>query len=300
MHVWAMARARATIGGPSFDSRTHWRNASFQARTTLSCAGHVRRAAAATPGTPDNTSTAPPAPAAVRNSRRDTALPNGKRLRTSFEGRSDPGFIARPDARSCMVKERGAERLSPRARVLLIDVEDCPVRVHSADRVLNGVVGLVTLRRRDALEDARRRTGPMTTHRENARLPVRELDPQDGGAVGPRAQVADVVDERWGRALEIGHHEGDQFLDLIGPAAGVGLPGASAGNRPRATITARGRNERAGSRQRDRVAVRSLDGRRTTRIEGSGGRSADEADDVPSHVVRPAGCGRERHDSRDD
>ena len=36
MQVWTMARARATIGGPSFESRTPCSAASFQSRTTLS------------------------------------------------------------------------------------------------------------------------------------------------------------------------------------------------------------------------------------------------------------------------
>src|SRR6266536_2719251 len=36
MQVWPIASARATIGGPSFESRTPCRNASFQATTTLS------------------------------------------------------------------------------------------------------------------------------------------------------------------------------------------------------------------------------------------------------------------------
>ena len=36
MHVCATASARATIGGPSFESRTPCRSASFQRRTTFS------------------------------------------------------------------------------------------------------------------------------------------------------------------------------------------------------------------------------------------------------------------------
>src|SRR5438477_4400637 len=36
MQVWATASARDTIGGPSLDSRTPCRNASFQRRTTFS------------------------------------------------------------------------------------------------------------------------------------------------------------------------------------------------------------------------------------------------------------------------
>src|SRR5439155_21964473 len=97
MHVWAIARARATIGGPSFDSRTPSRNALFQRSTTLSRgAADARLATTAEAGTPDRSSAAPPAAAAVRKSRRDTARFNAMAPRsTSFEGRSNSGFIAR-------------------------------------------------------------------------------------------------------------------------------------------------------------------------------------------------------------
>src|SRR5438105_9962470 len=43
MHVWTMARARAIIGGPSFESRTPCRAASFQSRTALSPAANTSR-----------------------------------------------------------------------------------------------------------------------------------------------------------------------------------------------------------------------------------------------------------------
>src|SRR5438034_4003689 len=97
MHVWAIARARATIGGPSFDSRTPSRNALFQRSTTLSRgAADARLATIAEAGTPDRSSAAPPAAAAVRKSRRDTARFNAMAPRsTSFEGRWNSGFIAR-------------------------------------------------------------------------------------------------------------------------------------------------------------------------------------------------------------
>src|SRR6266446_4866706 len=68
MHVCAIASARATIGGPSFELRTPSRNASFQRRTTLP-PGWTPRALDASPG---NASDAAPAPAATRKRRRES------------------------------------------------------------------------------------------------------------------------------------------------------------------------------------------------------------------------------------
>src|SRR6266542_4249779 len=67
MDVCAIASARATIGGPSFELRTPSRNASFHCRTTLP-PGWTRRALDASLG---NASDAAPAPAATRNRRRE-------------------------------------------------------------------------------------------------------------------------------------------------------------------------------------------------------------------------------------
>src|SRR5205809_5685384 len=133
MHVWAIARARATIGGPSFDSRTPSRNALFQRSTTLSRgAADARLATTAEAGTPDRSSAAPPAAAAVRKSRRDTARFNAMAPRsTSFEAVRtrvssrvfDGGPWVAPR------EEGGTERLprSP-AGALLEDVEERAVR----------------------------------------------------------------------------------------------------------------------------------------------------------------------------
>src|SRR6266702_2892601 len=68
MHVCAIASARATIGGPSFELRTPSRNASFHCRTTLP-PGWTPRALDASSG---NASDAAPAPAATRNCRRES------------------------------------------------------------------------------------------------------------------------------------------------------------------------------------------------------------------------------------
>src|SRR6266702_7003172 len=75
MQVWPIANARATIGGPSLESRTPCRNASFQSTTTLSTgrAAPTRPAADAVSGTAGISSRAPPLPAAARNRRRDMA-----------------------------------------------------------------------------------------------------------------------------------------------------------------------------------------------------------------------------------
>src|SRR3989442_15902006 len=72
-------------------------------------------------------------------------------------------------------EERHGAPPSPSRVSLLEDVEEGAVRVYSAHRDGDGVVGLVTLRRRNALEDARRRTRAMTTHGQDTRLPVREF-----------------------------------------------------------------------------------------------------------------------------
>src|SRR5438067_10247941 len=68
MHVCAIARARATIGGPSLELRTPSRNASFHCRTTLP-PGWTPRALDASFG---NASEAAPTPAATRNCRRES------------------------------------------------------------------------------------------------------------------------------------------------------------------------------------------------------------------------------------
>src|SRR5438552_2791577 len=68
MHVCAIASARATIGGPSFELRTPSRNASFHRRTRLPPAWTVRALKASLGSASD----AAPAPAATRNCRRDS------------------------------------------------------------------------------------------------------------------------------------------------------------------------------------------------------------------------------------
>src|SRR5207244_521726 len=68
MQVCAIAIARATIGGPSFELRTPSRNASFHRRTTL-LPVWTPRALDASLG---NVSDAAPAPAATRNCCRES------------------------------------------------------------------------------------------------------------------------------------------------------------------------------------------------------------------------------------
>src|SRR2546430_11513827 len=68
MHVCAIASARATMGGPSFELRTPSRKASFHRRTTLP-SGWTPRALDASFG---NASDAAPVPAATRKRRRES------------------------------------------------------------------------------------------------------------------------------------------------------------------------------------------------------------------------------------
>src|SRR5207253_5662483 len=68
MHVCAIATARATIGGPSFELRTPSRNASFHCRTRLPPAWTLRALKASLGSASD----AAPAPAATRNCRRES------------------------------------------------------------------------------------------------------------------------------------------------------------------------------------------------------------------------------------
>src|SRR5438093_1941576 len=75
MQVWAIARARATIGGPSFESRTPCRNAAFHVIATLSLVrADTARMTEAAAGPPGQRRTVPAAPTAARNCRRDTAV----------------------------------------------------------------------------------------------------------------------------------------------------------------------------------------------------------------------------------
>jgi len=73
MQVCPIASARAIIGGPSFEPRTPARNASFHETTMLSpgLVDPARPAADAVSGSPGSKRSAPPAPAAARNCRRD-------------------------------------------------------------------------------------------------------------------------------------------------------------------------------------------------------------------------------------
>src|SRR5438270_354497 len=95
MQVWPMASARATIGGPSFESRTPLRNASFQRITVLS-RGSADKARTTDPpnGTPGERSIAPAAPADARNCRRDIPVAGDKLAGSLRLGRpSGVGFI---------------------------------------------------------------------------------------------------------------------------------------------------------------------------------------------------------------
>src|SRR5438094_4918117 len=86
MHVCAIASARATIGGPSFASRTPCKYASFHRRTMLPPAG---RALDANLG---NARDAAPAPAATRKRRRESGC-----SRAGKRGLFGPGEIERRD-----------------------------------------------------------------------------------------------------------------------------------------------------------------------------------------------------------
>src|SRR5919198_1292410 len=88
MHVWAIASARATIGGPSLESRTPCRNAWFHRRTTLPPGG-TPRALDASLG---NASDAAPAPAAARKRRRESGC-----SRASRRDLLGPGELERRD-----------------------------------------------------------------------------------------------------------------------------------------------------------------------------------------------------------
>src|SRR5438552_4919273 len=81
MHVCAIASARATIGGPSFELRTPSRNASFHRRTRLPPAWTPRALDASLGSASD----AAPAPAATRNCRRESDC-----------SRADEGDLLRP------------------------------------------------------------------------------------------------------------------------------------------------------------------------------------------------------------
>src|SRR5262245_32193900 len=85
---------------------------------------------------------------------------------------------------------------SPPSFHLLTNVKVRAAGVHSRDRIRNVVVGRVTLRGRDALEDSGRRAGPVAADRQDTLAAVGERDPKDGGAIDPHP-VIDIVDERW-------------------------------------------------------------------------------------------------------
>src|SRR5437773_12090296 len=75
MQVWAIARARATIGGPSFESRTPCRNAAFHVIATLSLVrADTARTTEAAAGPRGQRRTVPATPTAARNCGRDTAV----------------------------------------------------------------------------------------------------------------------------------------------------------------------------------------------------------------------------------
>src|SRR2546421_5032826 len=98
MQVWAIARARATIGGPSLESRTPCRNAAFHVIATLSLVrADTARTTEAAAGPRGQRRMVPAAPTAARNCRRDTAVeamgPSGYPRLT---GRSRRCFIGPP------------------------------------------------------------------------------------------------------------------------------------------------------------------------------------------------------------
>src|SRR6266511_5118811 len=71
MQVWTIASARATIGGPSFDSRTAWSAASFQTMTALRSCASIAPAGrpSAAPASGGARSAAPHAPVHSRKRR---------------------------------------------------------------------------------------------------------------------------------------------------------------------------------------------------------------------------------------
>src|SRR5947207_323049 len=136
--------------------------------------------------------------------------------------------------------EKGGAPPSTPMEVLLDDVEEGPVRVHSTHGFLTLVIRLETLRRRDALDDAGRSTGAMAADGEHAGLPVGESDSQDRGSIGAVGKIADVVDERRSRALMIGKRPAHELLDDVRPAARCGPPRASTRHGARPAIAAIG------------------------------------------------------------
>src|SRR5947207_3668242 len=89
MQVCPIASARATIGGPSLDSRTACRNASFHRIATVTRGRRVRRPPKALGVRRGASSSAPPAPAAAMNCRRDMN-PGGGRPTAAAPRRLEP------------------------------------------------------------------------------------------------------------------------------------------------------------------------------------------------------------------
>src|SRR5581483_12043291 len=174
--------------------------------------------------------------------------------------------------------------LAPVLRALT-DVEERTVGVDARGGRLDGVVRLVTLRRRDPLEDSGGRRRAVTTNGENACGPIRERDLEDGSAVRPRALV-DVVDEAH-VGLVIGALPADQRRDFVGAApAGGRAPVAPAVHRA-GPAAACWRYEVTRSCERDRVTIGSHCRGVAAGIQGRRGDSG-RADDVPANVRSPA------------
>src|SRR5712691_8921020 len=262
MHVCTIAKARATIGGPIFESRTPCSTALFQRTTTLTPRDGGTDGSRAARAHEGAISARPPPPAPRSSCRRENRWSNELPMRGA------------------------AARGSPLPA--LTDVEDRPVGINSGRGWLDRVVRLVRLHRRNALEDPRRCARSVTADRQDALGAVRERNRDDGGAVGPRALV-DVVDEG-AAGLGAGGLPADESGDRVGAACaavGGGRPGAASGHRIRPAPT-RGRDERAGAGERDRVTIRGSGGCVATGVDRPRGCPAGQADDVPANVLSPA------------
>src|SRR6266508_2817647 len=186
--------------------------------------------------------------------------------------------------RSAPCVARGAAGAAPLCpHYASANVEDRAVPDNSWRRRLDVVIRLEALRRRDTLEDSGRRARSVAAHGQDTGAPVRERDLEHSDAVRRRALV-DVVDDVWWQGLGPCVLPTDERRDLVGAASAArGRPGAASVHRSR-PAAACGRDEVAGPREGDRVAVGRGGGRGTSWDDGR--RYPSAADDVPANVLR--------------
>src|SRR5439155_24338412 len=112
-----------------------------------------------------------------------------------------------PSGRGSCCDGRGAETASLLVILRrLVDVEDRAIRIHSANGIVDLVIRLVALGRGNAFEDSGWCARSVATDGEDPRLSVRELGPQDGGAVSSLIRTPNHVVQDRGRALEVGEN----------------------------------------------------------------------------------------------